>query len=110
MKIIDYLEDNYYKICQVKNDNYEVKINKIMEILRDVTKFQGVIQSSSLEKYLIELRKVTSLLNEIRWSDKTQQQKENLLEHCKLMIEVHLGQALILEMESDKRQCYQRIK
>ena len=102
MSVIKCLEENYYKTCEIKNDNYELKMRELMEVLKNIMKLQGSMQPSSLSQYLIELRKMNSSINEINWSDEPQRKKEALLERCRVMIEVYLGQAVVLELECSK--------
>ncbi|MFR5265533.1 hypothetical protein [Clostridium sp.] len=57
--------ENYYKTCEIKNDNYELKMRELMEVLKNIMKLQGSAATSSLSQYLIELRKMNSSINEI---------------------------------------------
>lgn len=102
MNVIKCLEENYYKTCEIKNDNYESKMKELIEVLKNIMKLQGSMQPSSLSRYLIELRKMNSSINEINWSEAPQRKKEALLERCRIMIEVYLGQAVVLELECSK--------
>lgn len=102
MNVIKSLEDNYYKTCEIKNDDYELKMKELIEVLTNVFKLQGAMQPSSLSRYLIELRKMNSSINEINWSNAPQRKKEALLERCRVMIEVYLGQVVVLELECSK--------
>lgn len=104
MNAINCLESNYYKACELKNVEYDLKLKELHQLCNDL-KMQSQILDCiiSLKDLLNEIFKVGTLISEIKFSDKGQEEKESLLEHCRLMIEVHLGQALILEMENNKR-------
>lgn len=104
MNAINCLESNYYKSCELKNVEYDLKLKELHQLCNDLKiQSQSLDCLISLKKLINEIFKIGTLISTIKWSDKSQEEKENLLEHCRLMIEVHLGQALILEMESNKR-------
>lgn len=103
MNEINILNKLYDQALSSSELDYKFKVTRLMNLCNEINKESINIKTSSLKQFLNEVQKISTLITNIHLNDKSQEEKENLLEHCRLMIEVHLGQALVLEMESNKR-------
>lgn len=105
MRILTFLENSYYKACELRHEKYEVKSAELYQLCKDIKlQSQNEIGSRALKELLNELFKVGTIINDIKWSDKSQEEKEELLEQCRFMIEIQLGQIIVLELQCSKKQ------
>lgn len=99
MKLINLLNQSYYKVIALGNEEYDIKVKELVklcnEIKNEVKKIGGV--SVTINAYLNEVA-TTSNIVKINWSDTlSREEKERLIENYRLMIEVYLGQAILIE-------------
>ena len=87
----------YEKVSDIRGYKYSLKVSELVKLCNEIISIAKKVDSISLRRYLIEISKVNTIVLKIYSSNKQDEDKGILLEQCRCMTEIYLGQALILE-------------
>lgn len=87
----------YKMILDIRGYKYSLKVSELVKLCNELISMSKKVESISLRRYLIEISKVNTIILKIYSSNKNDKEKEILLEQCRYITEIYLGQVLILE-------------
>ena len=87
----------YERVLDIRGYKYSLKVSELVKLCNELIFISKKVESISLRRYLIEISKVNTIILKIYSSNKNDKEKEILLEQCRYITEIYLGQALILE-------------
>lgn len=87
----------YKMVLDIRGYKYGLKVSELVKLCNELISMSKKVESISLRRYLIEISKVNTIILKIYSSNKNDKEKEILLEQCRYITEIYLGQVLILE-------------
>ena len=99
MSLISLLNKSYDKAIELDGKEYSDKLKELVGLCNDIKNEVKTLKeiNPTIKAYINEVA-ATSHIIKINWNDKLSiDEKVIMIENCRLMVEVYLGQALLLE-------------